>query len=286
MTDKPVSVYFTAENRTFWLHGLFWGLVTLGLAFALRMLEWPCWQNPEYRLGSEWLLATHDAYHWVAGAEGFGHAVGHPMAVMLRGMADLLGTYPAAVAFWFPALLSCFVAVIVYAWVWALGSMEAGVAAGLQETGSLISSGTLPLLYAGAMLVDAVAALFFGLLYDKKGVRALVWSTVLSAPFAIFVFAGHSVASLLVGIALWGVGMGAQESILKAAVSSMVPKASRATGYGVFECAFGVFWFLGSWLLGVLYDVSIPAMIAVSVAAQLAAIPLYIASSRRIKANP
>ena len=30
MTDKPVSVYFTAENRTFWLHGLFWGLVTLG----------------------------------------------------------------------------------------------------------------------------------------------------------------------------------------------------------------------------------------------------------------
>lgn len=162
-----------------------------------------------------------------------------------------------------------------------------GVAAGLQETGSLISSGTLPLLYAGAMLVDAVAALFFGLLYDKKGVRALVWSTVLSAPFAIFVFAGHSVASLLVGIALWGVGMGAQESILKAAVSSMVPKASRATGYGVFECAFGVFWFLGSWLLGVLYDVSIPAMIAVSVAAQLAAIPLYIASSRRqLTVNP
>lgn len=92
-------------------------------------------------------------------------------------------------------------------------------------------------------------------------------------------FAGHSVASLLVGIALWGVGMGAQESILKAAVSSMVPKTSRATGYGVF-------WFLGSWLLGVLYDHSIPAMIVVSVAAQLAAIPLYIASSRRIKANP
>ena len=117
--------------------------------------------------------------------------------------------------------------------------------------------------------------------------RALVWSTVLSAPFAIFVFAGHSVASLLVGIALWGVGMGAQESILKAAVSSMVSKVSRATGYGVFECAFGVFWFLGSWLLGVLYDVSIPAMIAVSVAAQLAAIPLYIASSRRqLTANP
>ena len=154
-----------------------------------------------------------------------------------------------------------------------------GVAAGLAETGSLVGSGTLPLLYAGAMLVDAVAALVFGLLYDRKGVRVLAWSTLISAPFAVFVFGFRSVAMLLLGVALWGVGMGAQESILKAAVTSMVPKQSRATGYGIFECSFGVFWFLGSWLLGVLYDLSIPAMIAVSVAAQLAAIPLYIASS-------
>ena len=143
-----------------------------------------------------------------------------------------------------------------------------------------MNSGTLPLLYAGAMLVDAAAALVFGHMYDKKGVRALVWSTLLSAPFALFVFAFDSIPALLLGIALWGVGMGAQESILKAAVSSMVPKSSRATGYGIFECSFGVFWFLGSWLLGALYDVSIPAMVAVSMAAQLTAIPLYLCSAR------
>ena len=156
----------------------------------------------------------------------------------------------------------------------------ADLASGLAQTSALVNSGTLPLLYAGAMLVDAVAALLFGLLYDKKGVTALVWSTLISAPFAVFVFGCHTIPMLLVGIALWGVGMGAQESILKAAVTSMVPKASRATGYGIFECSFGVFWFLGSWLLGVLYDVSIPAMIAVSVVTQLAAIPLYIGSAR------
>ena len=155
------------------------------------------------------------------------------------------------------------------------------LASGLSQTSSLVSSGTLPLLYAGAMLVDAVAALFFGLMYDKKGVKALVWSTLISAPFAIFVFAFHSVPLLLLGIALWGVGMGAQESILKAAVTSMVPKASRATGYGIFECSFGVFWFLGSWLLGVLYDISIPAMTGISVLAQLAAIPLYLLSAKK-----
>lgn len=156
----------------------------------------------------------------------------------------------------------------------------ANLSSGLTETTTLVNSGTLPLLYAGAMLIDAVAALFFGLMYDKKGVKALIWSTIISAPFAIFVFGLHSVPMVLLGIALWGVGMGAQESILKAAVTTMVPKASRATGYGIFECSFGVFWFLGSWLMGVLYDVSIPAMIAVSVATQLMAIPLYLASSR------
>lgn len=149
------------------------------------------------------------------------------------------------------------------------------IASGLAETSSVINSGTVPLLYAGAMLVDAVAALVFGYLYDKNGLKALVISTLISALFPVFIFAFSSVPAVLLGIALWGVGMGTQESILKAAVTSMVPKASRATGYGIFECSFGVFWFLGSWLLGVLYDVSIPVMIEVSVATQLSAIPLY-----------
>lgn len=86
------------------------------------------------------------------------------------------------------------------------------LASGLAETTSLVNSGTLPLLYAGAMLVDAIAALIFGLMYDKKGVRALVWSTLISAPFSIFVFAFHSVPMLLLGIALWGVGMGGRRN--------------------------------------------------------------------------
>lgn len=154
-------------------------------------------------------------------------------------------------------------------------------AASLSGAVGLITEETLPLLYAGAMLIDAVSALFFGFLYDRIGVRSLIFSTLLSSGFAVFVFSMHSVPALLVGIALWGIGMGAQESILKAAVSSMVPKSSRATGYGIFECSFGFFWFLGSWLMGALYDFSIPAMVAVSVAAQLLSIPLYLASSRQ-----
>lgn len=155
------------------------------------------------------------------------------------------------------------------------------IAGGLAETSSIINSGTIPLLYAGAMLVDAIAALIFGYMYDKRGVKVLVLSTIISAPFSAFVFLGKSVPMVLFGVVLWGIGMGAQESILKAAVTTMVPKSSRATGYGIFECSFGIFWFLGSWLLGVLYDVSVPIMVVVSVVAQIAAIPMYISSAKK-----
>ena len=166
-----------------------------------------------------------------------------------------------------------------------VSNVYAGLASDLAQTSALVTEGTLPLLYAGAMLVDAIAAVVFGYLYDKIGVKALMISTLLSSVFAIFVFSAHSVPMLLIGIALWGIGMGAQESILKAVVTSIVPKDSRATGYGIFECSFGVFWFLGSWIMGVLYDLSIPAMVAVSVIAQLLAIPLYLASDRGQRAQ-
>lgn len=153
---------------------------------------------------------------------------------------------------------------------------------GSYGTFRLINEETLPLLYAGAMLVDAVAALIFGHIYDKKGVRALVISTIISAPFSLFIFGFKSESAILFGLVLWGIGMGAQESILKAAVTSMVPKKNRATGYGIFECSFGIFWFLGSWLLGVIYSKSLPLMIGLSIFAQLLAIPFYLKASREI----
>ena len=150
---------------------------------------------------------------------------------------------------------------------------------------TVITSTTLPLLYSGAMLIDAFSALIFGYMYDKCGVKALIASTAVSSFFSMFIFASNSVPLLFLGIALWGIGMGAQESVLKAAVSTMVPKESRATGYGIFECSFGIFWFLGSWLMGVLYEKSITAMIFVSAVAMLMAIPLYILSAKENKST-
>lgn len=148
------------------------------------------------------------------------------------------------------------------------------------ERAHLFQVETLPLLYAGAMLIDALSAFVFGWMYDRHGTLSLVVSTLISLPFSLLIFGFHSQTAVVVGILLWGVGMGAQESILKAAVTTLVPKQSRATGYGLFECSFGVFWFLGSWLMGALYDVSLPALILVSMVAQLAAIPCYVIAAR------
>ena len=148
----------------------------------------------------------------------------------------------------------------------------------------IIAEAYLPLLYAVAMLVDAFSALLFGWLYDRLGMRALILSTTLSACYAVFAFAFTSQWALFIGVGLWGIGMGAQESILKSAVGSMVPKQSRSTGYGLFETLFGLFWFLGSWAMGALYDQSLVWMVVLSVFAQLLAIPLFGAAARRL--NP
>ncbi len=134
---------------------------------------------------------------------------------------------------------------------------------------------SLSLLYAGAMAVDALAALFFGWLFDKIGLKSLIVSTVCSAFFACFVFLSGHAWLMIIGILLWGIGMGAQESIMKAAVSKIIPTSMRSTGFGIFETVFGIAWFLGSWLLGALYDKNRVALVVVSVSVQLAAIVFY-----------
>jgi MFS family permease len=144
----------------------------------------------------------------------------------------------------------------------------------------LVSGEILPLLYALAMMIDAFAALFFGWLYDKRGFKTLIVSTVIAAPFAILAFTATSQAALICGVILWGIGMGAQESVVKSAVADMVPKERRSTGFGIFQASYGLFWFLGSWLMGWLYDWNMTAMIIFSVVSQLAAIPFLWMSSR------
>jgi len=146
---------------------------------------------------------------------------------------------------------------------------------------SLISSVWIPIFYAVAMGVDAIAALILGRLFDKIGISIMILVSLISAFFAPLVFMGNFTLAL-VGIILWGIGMGAQESVMRAAVANMVSADKRGSAYGIFGAGYGVFWFLGSTLMGYLYDISLISLIVFSVLVQLASIPLFIYISRKI----
>lgn len=142
------------------------------------------------------------------------------------------------------------------------------------EKMSIVSPSMIPVFYALAMGVSGVGSLLFGRLFDKLGVIILIPLTILSALFAPLVFLG-SFWTALIGIALWGLGMGVHESIIPAAVALMVPAQRRASAYGLFTAGYGIFWFLGSALIGSLYSVSLPLLIAFCLVTEFASLPLF-----------
>jgi hypothetical protein len=104
---------------------------------------------------------------------------------------------------------------------------------------------------------------------------------VLTAGIAPLVFLGGA-ALAAVGMVLWGLGMAAQESIVKAAITGMVGADRHASADGLFDTGFGVSWFLSSAALGVLYGRSITALVIFSVVLQVAAIPLLLRTRRSL----
>jgi len=150
------------------------------------------------------------------------------------------------------------------------------------QKGAIASSNAIPLFYALAMGVDAIAALVFGRLFDRTGLSILMVAALISSLFAPLVFLGNSNLALA-GMALWGIGMGAQESIMKAAVAGMVPMDKRGSAYGIFNTGYGLAWFLGSALMGILYDQSIGFLVAFSIVMQLASIPVFFLAKQELR---
>lgn len=145
----------------------------------------------------------------------------------------------------------------------------------------IVTDNWIPVFYAIAMAVDAISALVCGKFFDRIGINVLIYVSIISALFAPFVFFG-GFAAALIGMAIWGIGMGAQESIMRAQVATMVTSDKRGSAYGIFNTGYGLFWFLGSALMGILYDRSIALLVAFSVVAQLSAIPVLLLARKRL----
>jgi MFS family permease len=152
-------------------------------------------------------------------------------------------------------------------------------------TRHLLAPASVPLVYAAAMVVDALAALATGWLYDRVGASVLLALPVVAAAVPALAFRGS--VSLAVGGALtWGAVLGIQESTLRATVADLVGPRRRATAYGVFGAVVGIAAAAGGSLSGALYDVSVPALVAVTAAVQAAALVVLSVTLRRIPGRP
>jgi MFS family permease len=152
------------------------------------------------------------------------------------------------------------------------------------ERASILSGSMTAVFYAVAMGVSGAGSLVFGKLFDKRGLWVLVPLTVVTAAYAPLAFLGGKWISLA-GVALWGLGMGVHESIIAAAVATMVPVGHRASAYGIFTASYGTLWMLGSALLGWLYDVNLAWLVVAAVVLELAAIPFIVITARSDGAN-
>lgn len=148
-----------------------------------------------------------------------------------------------------------------------------------RKTGT-VAQDLVPVFYAAAMAAGALSGLVFGKLLDRVGSPILMVAFSVPAFFAPLVFLGGTRLEFL-GMILWGVGMGVQDSCLKAVLAPVVPSEKRSTAFGVFDTGYGVFWFVGSAVMGFLYDQSLPALIAFSMVLQLAALPVFALARRK-----
>ena len=125
---------------------------------------------------------------------------------------------------------------------------------------AVVAPPLVPILYAVAMVAAALAALALGRLFDRVGIIIMIPATIASATSAPLAFLGGPIL-VTIGVICWGIGMGAQKSVMRAAIALTAPSDRRGTAFGLFHAIFGVAWFMGSALLGFIYDRSVLAWV-------------------------
>jgi MFS family permease len=147
-----------------------------------------------------------------------------------------------------------------------------------QKAGT-ISAAWIPISYAIAMGAGAVADLFLGRLYDKAGFAVLIGAFLIASLFTPLVFFGGP-ASAVVGMALWGINKGAQDTLFKPAITRLIPTGRRSTAFGIFDTGFGMAWLAGSVTFGLLYERSLFSLVIISLAGQLVSLPVFFIAKR------
>ncbi|MBB6627898.1 MFS transporter [Nocardioides sp. KIGAM211] len=161
-----------------------------------------------------------------------------------------------------------------------LGLMTFGIISFHLVEADLVRPAAVPLVYALAMAVEAVAALATGFAYDRVGARVLLALPVLVALVPLLAFA-DTLRLVLVGLVVWGLAVGIQDSTVKALVADLVPSGRLATAYGVFAAFQGAAALAGGALGGALYDNGVTDLVVVIGVCQAASLVLLTSVVRR-----
>jgi MFS family permease len=161
-----------------------------------------------------------------------------------------------------------------------LGLMTFGIIGFHLADAGLVRPALVPVVYAAAMAVEAVAALATGFAYDRVGARVL-----LVLPFLVALVPALTLADRLtvafVGVLVWGAAVGVQDSTVKALVADLVPSGRLATAYGVFAAYQGVAALAGGALAGALYGGATGDLVLVVGACQAVSLVLLVVVLRR-----
>lgn len=172
-------------------------------------------------------------------------------------------------------------------WIYMVGAACFG--AGLMSfefiafhlaTHGTASAHWIPMLLGISTGFGVLANLVLGRLYDRNALATIVGAVVVSALFSPLVFLGGFRVALI-GMFLWAIGYAVQDTLFKAVVADRLPEGRRNFAFGIFYTGYGVGWLVGSVAVGLLYDVSVGAVIAFSMAVQLGSIPVFLCARRK-----
>jgi MFS family permease len=149
---------------------------------------------------------------------------------------------------------------------------------------SVVPAVQIPVFYAIAMAADALFALGLGRVYDRAGLAVLAAIPLINIPIGALAFLGGYTGALAASV-LWGLSMGGQETVLRAALADLTSVRKRGTVYGIFNTLYGGAWFAGSVVLGALYDLDLSLLVIYSVLMQAGSLAAFVWLRKTVKAG-
>lgn len=147
---------------------------------------------------------------------------------------------------------------------------------------SIVSDVQIPIFYAIAMGTDGLVALIIGRTYDKIGMKSLVTIPLLTLPIPFFAFS-HTYHFAIIGALLWGAVMGIHETIMRATIADLTTFEHRGFAYGIFNTIYGAAFFMGSTVMGLLYDFSIIYLILFVLITEVMALIVFLRFKKNIQ---